>query len=365
MESLIIYGGSFDPIHNGHLRIAHAASLYLNADVVFVPARSPRWKTPRASAKDRLKMLRLALKEDFSTAFSIDLFEMNSKQETNYTIDTVRYFAKKYPDHRLYLLIGADQVNTFDQWKDAKAISEFATPLYVARPGIPLDDHNLTEYSMMRLDYDKSGSVSSTAVRSLQSADIPLSVRDYIEENELYYMDHLASLISRKRLIHSVSVAKLAYSIAQKSKLENYRDAYIAGLLHDCAKNMPKSAQEKITKEVAPEFGNGPSWMFHQFAGAYVARRDFGITDEAVLTAIRYHASGRPHMTPLEKIIYSADKIDPTRGYDSSQMIEACLRNYYVGFLTVLEANRDFLRSQGYIVDNRLTQECFDLYLGD
>ena len=62
MANYIIYGGSFDPIHNGHLRIARAATLKLNADVIFVPARSPRWKECEASAEDRLKMMKLVLR---------------------------------------------------------------------------------------------------------------------------------------------------------------------------------------------------------------------------------------------------------------------------------------------------------------
>ncbi|MCF0112487.1 MAG: adenylyltransferase/cytidyltransferase family protein, partial [Bacilli bacterium] len=76
MESLVLYGGAFDPIHNGHLRIARAASLLLNADVIFVPSGNPTWKAPCESGADRLAMVRAALRKDGSSAFSISTFEL-------------------------------------------------------------------------------------------------------------------------------------------------------------------------------------------------------------------------------------------------------------------------------------------------
>lgn len=70
-------------------------------------------------------------------------------------------------------------------------------------------------------------------------------------------------------------------------------------------------------------------------------------------------------MPPLSKIIYSSDKIEPTRGYDSSKLINACYKNYYTGFLEVFKANMEFLAEGGYRIDNPLTQKCYELYLGD
>ena len=87
------------------------------------------------------------------------------------------------------------------------------------------------------------------------------------------------------------------------------------------------------------------------------------LSDEEVLDAIKFHCSGKAHMMPLSKIIYSADKIEPLRGYDSSKMVKACLRNYYTGFLNVLEENRKFLNSQSKpLPDNPLSEECYQLY---
>lgn len=364
MESLIIFGGSFDPIHNAHIRIARAASLQLNADVVFVPAKSPRWKSPAASTEDRLKMLKLALKEDGSPGFSIDLTEINGIEEINYSIDTVRRIKAKYPNKKLYYLIGADQANAFDKWKDAEELARLATPLYVSRPGFELKDENLVRFQMKRLPYDKSGYVSSTDIKTLRSIDLPISVRDYIERHELYYIKKLGTMMKPKRLAHSISVANLAYSIARKNDVIDYQKAYIAGLLHDCAKGMKKSEAERLMKENFPELVDMPDWTYHQFLGAWIAQTEFGIEDEAVLDAIRYHATGKTHMTPIGKIIYASDKIDPTRGYNSKPLIKKCMKNYYVGFLKVLESNYDYLEEQGYEIDNPYTKQCMKLYLG-
>ena len=363
MEAIVIYGGSFDPIHNGHLRIARAASLKLNADVVFVPARAPRWKNPESSPEDRLAMLKLALKKEGSPSFSIDPFEIKSAAEVNYTVDTVRHFALKYPKHKLYLLIGADSVNTFPKWKDVDAICRLATPLYVSRPDVEIDDSVLSRYSMVRLDYDGSGPVSSTKVRNLQSLDIPLVVRDYIVDHKLYYVKKIAEIMKPKRLRHSIAVAELAYIIALRAKLPNPENAYIAGLLHDTAKEMPKEEQERQMLAYFPEYRDFPAWTFHQFLGAHIAEEMFGIKDKEVLEAISYHATGKDKMIPLGKIIYSSDKIEPTRGYDSSHMIRACFRDYYLGFLLVLTENKAYLESKGFQVDNPLTKACFDQYL--
>lgn len=366
MESLVIFGGSFDPIHNAHLRIARAASLLLNADVIFVPAKCPRWKTPAASTEDRLKMLRLALKEDGSPGFSVDLTEINGIEEVNYSIDTVRRIKKKHPKAKLYYLIGADQVNAFDRWKDPEELAKLATPLYVSRPGYELKDENLVRFNMRRLPYDKSGYVSSSDIRTLRSIDVPISVRDYIESHKLYYFNKLATMVSAHRLAHSISVANLAYSIARKNDVIDYQKAYIAGLLHDCAKGLPKVRMNAMMKEHFPDIVDEmPYWTYHQFVGSKLAEIEFGIQDETVLDAIRYHATGRAHMTPIGKIIYESDKIEPTRGYNSMPLIKKCMKSYYVGFLKVLQSNRDYLKEQGCEIDNRLTKQCMELYLGE
>ena len=105
MANYILFGGTFDPIHNGHIRMATYASMKLNADVVFVPARSPRWKNPTSSSKERLKMLKAALKYCPSGTSILD-YELKSKDDINYSIDTVRYFKNMHPNDKIYFLIG-------------------------------------------------------------------------------------------------------------------------------------------------------------------------------------------------------------------------------------------------------------------
>ena len=367
MARFIIYGGSFDPIHNGHLRIARTASLKLNADVIFVPARSPRWKECEASAKDRLKMMKLVYRSYAPAGSIISDFEIKSKAETNYSIDTVKYFIKKYKNPELYLLIGADQVNQFDQWKDAEELARLTKIVYVPRPGVKVDDNIVTHFKMLNLNYYESGEVSSTAVRLGLSRDVPKEVLSYIEKNRLYYVKKISEYVDEKRLNHSLEVAKLAYEIAVANNLSDPDIYYFTGLFHDVGKlaNYGKIDPIKVMNDEYHDYLDIPKFAYHQFIGEYILKNDFNIRDKGILEAVKFHCTGNANMSTLGKVVYAADKIEPTRQFDSRFLINSCMKNWERGFLDTLEDNRKYLLAHAKDIENRLTYDCFKMYLGE
>ncbi len=364
MANFILFGGTFDPIHNGHIRIALNASLKLNADVIFVPARSPRWKTPLTSSKHRLNMLKLALKECPSGS-KISEYELNNNDDINYTINTVRYFKNKYPNDNFYLIIGADQVNQFPKWKNAEEIAKLAKIVFVARPTYKLNQMVIQTYNMIDLSYLKSGEVSSSKIRELKSIDTPSSIRRYIEANRLYYVNELAKYLDEHRLNHSIEVAELALSIAKANKLKNIEKYYFAALLHDVGKSSLYDGEKglKFMKEHYPEYIDLPPFSYHQFISEYLAKTVFNIHDEEMLSAIKYHCTGNKDMNPIAMVVYASDKIEPTRGFDSTFLISSCLQNYKQGFIDTLIDNKKYLLSHNKDILNRLTNACFNMYI--
>lgn len=364
MANYILFGGTFDPVHNGHIRIATAASLYLNADVVFVPARAPRWKSPYTNAKHRVKMLKLAMKKCASGSSILD-YELKSKDDINYSIDTVRYFRKKHPKDNIYFIIGADQVNKFSEWKNAEELSSLAQIVFVSRPKYELDKNMIQLYHMRDLSFIDTGDISSTMFREMKSIDIPLDVLMYIEKNRLYFVGKLAKYIPEKRLEHSLQVANLALNIALVNSLSHPEKYFFAGLLHDVGKTYANDSEEAINfmKKHYPHYVNLPNFSYHQFIGEYIAKNDFGITDKDILNAIKYHCTGNKNMNSVAMVVYASDKIEPTRQFDSRSLINSCLKNYKQGFIDTLIDNRKYLLSHNKDITNELTDACFEMYL--
>lgn len=370
-KGLVVFGGSFDPIHNGHLRIANAAGAFLHADVAFLPAKKARWKSHFAQPCDRLAMLRLAIKEHEAengdgVRFLIDHSEIDSPSEDpDYTVLTLRRIKASHPGVKLYLLIGADQVNKFPNWMEPEEIAHLATPIYCPRPGEDVDMDVVSRYGFIPLGYEESGEVSSSKVRALQSLDIPSSVLRYIEDHRLYFVGEVGKRMGDHRLAHSISVANLSRQIAIKNGLKSPEKAYIAGLLHDIAKEMGEEAAKVEMGKAHPEYLDMPEWTYHQFNAISIAKSEFGIEDSEILEAIEFHASGAPNIGDIAKIVYSADKIEPGRGYDSAFMIKRCLEDLDEGFKLVLRENIAYLGSKGYSIDNRLTKQAVMFYLGE
>lgn len=118
------------------------------------------------------------------------------------------------------------------------------------------------------------------------------------------------------RYEHTLGVVETAVKLARKYGA-NEKQAELAAIFHDYAKFRPKEEmQQIIIREKMPEeLLSYNSELWHAPVGAYLVEKEVGITDEEVLEAIRYHTSGRPHMSLLEKIIYVADYIEPGRHF--------------------------------------------------
>ena len=170
-----------------------------------------------------------------------------------------------------------------------------------------------------------------------------------------------------KRVEHSLSVANLCFEVAKSNKLDNPFKYYFAGIVHDIGKGLTIDELNFYIEYYFKEYMDLPPVAYHAFAGTIILSKEFLLMDEEILDAIKFHCTGKAYMSTLAKIVYSCDKIDPLRGYNSSYMIDAMLREYKSGFKLVLKENKKYFEKkfpnnkEAYL--NRLTKSCFDYYL--
>lgn len=360
MKRVLLFGGSFDPIHNAHLKLTVEAYQTLKAEqCYFILAKNPRWKTPFSTGEQRLEMLKLAL-EDYPE-FTISLVEYSSNREVSYTYETIMQMGN-FSECEYFYLIGSDQLNLLDKWYMIDELSSLIHFVVFKRYGYPINEENLKKYHCQLLNNEELD-ISSTRIRSLNDVNSPKKVLDYIARNNLYYFQELKKYISEERLEHCKSVASLAFNLAKSNSINPYK-AYQAGLLHDIAKGISPSNSEMMMEKYFPnEKELVGKWAYHQFLGTIIAKEQFAITDQEILDSIMFHATGSKNMSKLSKTIYCADKLDPLRGWDSSELINLCQKNIDEAFPIVLLDNIKYFRSHNTKYDNYFTMRCFEYYL--
>jgi nicotinate-nucleotide adenylyltransferase len=183
-----IIGGTFNPIHLGHLILAEEAREKIGLDrIVFVPANLPPHKSNGEiiAAAHRLKMLKLAIKGN--AYLSISDIEIK-RGGRSYTIDTIKEFNKIYQGDELYFIIGSDLFKYLSEWKDLKEINQLVKFIVATRPGYPLE--NLPDY-IAKVDIravDISGFEIRQCIKQNRSFRylVPEAVRQYIIKKGLY-----------------------------------------------------------------------------------------------------------------------------------------------------------------------------------
>ncbi len=190
MQNIGLYGGSFDPIHTGHVLVSQAAieELQLNR-LFFIPAARSPFKPDQqpAPSEQRLALIRLALAG--RPDCEVDDFEIQ-RGGTSFTVDTVRYFTQRFPGAKLFYLIGADNVPGLAKWREAGALAELVEFVVIPRPSqgqIPLPAPFRGQY-LTGFPFGVSASQIRERVKAGKTIAhlVPSPVAEAIRNNRLY-----------------------------------------------------------------------------------------------------------------------------------------------------------------------------------
>ena len=341
-----IYGGTFNPIHLGHLRAAGAALAALELDrLLLVPDGIPPHKDLPAdmpTPRQRLEMVRLAADLLGPRAEAADL-EIR-RQGPSYTLDTLRAIRERHPSAELWLLMGTDMFLTFQDWRRPEEILSLAGLGAFSRSRRDGEDlfsrqrrRLLERFPGARIDLiplPDPVEISSTALRAALAAGegeayLPPSVYGYILRERLYGTDldlrrltleqlrpAALSFLRAKRIPHVLGTEGEAARLALRWGADETL-ARRAALLHDSTKRLNHREHlalvERWDLRLDPET-LAEEKLLHAPTGAALAERVFGECPQ-VVSAIRWHTTGRADMSLLEKILYLADYIEPTRDF--------------------------------------------------
>lgn len=335
-EKIGVLGGTFDPIHRGHIQMALGAIKHAGLDrVLVIPSGDPPYKACCADKESRWQMTVVACSDfDKLVPCRVEL----DREGPSYTVDTLQWIKKENPKAEIYFIIGADQMMILDRWQHATEIFDLCSFLVCPRvTGVSPADFKKQLDSLAKAGVHcemvsmKTVTVSSGEIREAISLGKPtpnlhISNREYCLCKGLYgvksrlpesvdWLDLLFEDLTPHRFSHTLAVAHTARRLARLHDLDKSK-AEMAGLLHDCAKCLPlKSMQEiaqthSLTNEQAVlESGS----LLHSIAGAWVARNKYHMADPEVLQAITNHSTGRAGMSQLDMCVFLADSIEPTR----------------------------------------------------
>lgn len=331
---LAVLGGSFDPVHIGHLSIAEETLTRFGYDrVLLVPTSISPLKRGVSSAppEDRLAMLSAAILGD--PRLAVEDCEI-LRGGVSYTIETIEDIDRRYrPEGKIAFILGEDLIPTFRSWRRVEDLVARVDLILAGREGAGQEAFEFPH----RVLGNPPIRVSSTAIRRAVAEGgawrylVPRGVGDLIVERGLYgsppvrpspYRETSAavdrvvlSTLSPSRYLHSRSVALLAADLCSLHGCDP-EAGFLAGIAHDMCKEYPPEELIALASSdgdpISDLEGAKPS-LLHARAAAQVLRVRFGVGDESILEAIRRHTYGASGMGPLAKIIYICDKIEPTR----------------------------------------------------
>lgn len=392
-----VYGGTFNPPHLGHITAARAVFEMLQLDELWlIPAGMPPHKTmPEGSPtpQQRLEMAHLA-GDQLGLGSKVKVLDIELRREgKSFTADTLAQLKEQYPEDELWFLMGTDMFLTLQAWRAPEQILALAGIAAFGRTEEDTEELFAVQREYLTKNYPGARiftltipgviDVSSTEIRKQLeqgegSALLAPAVYGYILREGLYRtnadLKHLSleqlrpialSYLKNKRIPHVLGTEQEAVRLAKKYGADVDK-ARVAALLHDCTKRLNMEEQRVLCQKYGielDELEQKALKLLHSKTGAAVARDVFGVDDE-IYSAIWFHTTGRAGMTKLEKIIYLADYIEPTRDFPGvEELRRVCYEDLDRGLLLGLEMTITEMTNMGNPV-HRATIEARDALKG-
>ena len=366
-----VYGGTFNPPHLGHVTAARAVFELLKLDLLLlVPDGQPPHKVLPAGSPtpaQRLEMTRLA-GEQLGLGEKVQTLDLELRRPgRSFTSETLEALRERYPQDELWLLMGTDMFLTLQTWHEPEKILSLAGVAAFGRTEADTEELFSVQRDYLYRAYPQARiftltipgvvDVSSTDLRAMLArgeggALLPPAVYGYILREGLYGTEadlkHLPfrqlrpvaiSYLKYKRIPHVLGTEQEAIRLAERYGAD-VEKARVAALLHDCTKKLDMEQQLALCRQYGiqlDELERRALKLLHAKTGAAIARDVFGVDDE-IYHAIWWHTTGHAGMTLLEKIIYLADYIEPSRDFPGVDKLRSvCYKDLDEGLLLGLE----------------------------
>ena len=367
---MLIYGGSFNPPHLGHVDALRCAVDALRPDrALVIPAGMPPHKELAQGSPgpaDRLTLCRLA----FSAVEGAEVSDLELRRDgKSYTVETLRTLRKEYPEADFIFLVGTDMLLSLEKWYEFREIFSLCDLAALPRnegdlPAMrQMEKHLLDTYGEKISLIEKAPlPMDSTSLRS----DLPLrGGRDRLSEGvyeeiirRRYYFakpdlawlrEKAYAYLKPRRIPHVKGCEETAVALARRWG-EDEGEAAEAAILHDITKKLSYAEQLQLCGKYSIELDEAEradEKLLHARTGACFARDLFGVSD-AVFSAIDCHTTGKPGMTTLDKIIYLADYTEPNRSFPGLERVrELCTEDLDLAMIEALQLSEKEIRSRG------------------
>lgn len=381
---VLLFGGAFDPPHNGHIYLLKNAIDTLQPDLAVVMPTGTSPHKPTGGTPALVRFLMCGCFRSVDARVRVSGYEI-VRRGKSYTIHTVEMLRRRYPQAEIVLSMGSDMLLHFDRWNRWRELLGEVTLFGQCREG---DDAAALEAKAdelralggrVRLCTAPALELSSTQVRAAAAEHgplgglVPAPVARIIRLLRLYRAALPSAATCRraarqnlgdKRYQHTLNVCRQAVHLAKLYGVDPRR-AETAALLHDCMKETSESQMLQIFADngiIKSTIAQRNPAVWHGACAALVARSRLGVRDEGVLSAIDCHTCGKAGMSALDKVIYLADMTSSERHFEGVDTLRAlCEKDLDAAMIWALHHTIDYLHSQGKAVDGESLAALRDL----